>query len=71
MLNSGQTARLIYYSASVRQVSPGDHVLCAVTGARIPLNELKYWSAEHQEAYASAAAATERHKARLTQAQGQ
>ncbi len=27
---------------------------CAVTGRRIPLEDLKYWSAERQEAYADA-----------------
>jgi hypothetical protein len=32
----------------------GDYVLCAVTGERIPLGQLRYWSAERQEAYASA-----------------
>jgi len=31
-------------------------VLCAVTGAQIPLHELRYWSVERQEAYADAEA---------------
>ena len=30
---------------------PGQFVVCAVSGARIDLDELKYWSAEFQEAY--------------------
>jgi hypothetical protein len=34
-------------------LSSGDHVTCAVTQQVIPLGELKYWSAERQEAYAS------------------
>jgi hypothetical protein len=34
-------------------VKPGAFVRCAVTGAEIPLDELKYWSVERQEAYAS------------------
>lgn len=55
-----QPAKLIYYSGSFRMLSPGDHVVCAVTGARIPLGRLRYWSEEHQEAYASAEAATQR-----------
>ena len=29
---------------------PGQFVMCAVSGARIDLDELKYWSAEFQEA---------------------
>jgi hypothetical protein len=32
-------------------LKPGSHVLCAVTGKRIPLDMLRYWSAERQEAY--------------------
>jgi hypothetical protein len=35
-------------------------VLCAVTGEAIPLAELRYWSAERQEAYASCEIATRR-----------
>jgi hypothetical protein len=42
-----------------RVLSPGDHVVCAVTGARIALQDLRYWSVERQEAYASAAIASE------------
>jgi len=30
----------------------GNLVRCAVTDARIPLDELKYWSVDLQEAYA-------------------
>lgn len=40
-------------------VTPGDFVLCAVTGQPIPLEELTYWSVEAQEAYISAAEAVE------------
>jgi len=37
-----------------RVLSPGDHVICAVSGERIPLDHLRYWSVARQEAYASA-----------------
>ena len=37
-----------------RPLSAGDHVLCAVTGEAIPLDELRYWSVEKQEPYATA-----------------
>jgi hypothetical protein len=37
---------------------PGDHVLCAVSGTPIPLDELRYWSVARQEAYLSAVEAT-------------
>ncbi len=36
-------------------------MLCAITGQRIPLTELRYWSVEHQEAYIDAAAALKRY----------
>ena len=39
---------------------PGRFVTCAVTGARIPMEALRYWSAERQEAYASPLIAAER-----------
>jgi hypothetical protein len=32
-----------------------------VTGKEIPLDELRYWSVERQEAYADAAASLARH----------
>ena len=57
---AGRLARLHYLPGTFRQLSPGDHVLCAVTGAPIPLDMLRYWSADLQEAYASAEIATKR-----------
>ncbi len=36
---------------------PGRYVICAVTGMRIDIERLKYWSAERQEAYVNANAA--------------
>ena len=51
--NKGRAARLHYLAGTFRVLSPGDHVICAVTGAPIPLDELRYWSVERQEAYAS------------------
>lgn len=40
-------------------VRPGGFVRCAVTGAKIPLQALKYWNVDRQEAYVDAAAAIE------------
>ena len=54
MSNRDRPARLHYLSYSFRVLSPGDHVLCAVSGKRIPLDELRYWSIDRQEAYATA-----------------
>jgi hypothetical protein len=44
-------AVLHYGAADFDIVRPGRFVLCAVSGARIDLQDLKYWSAELQEAY--------------------
>jgi hypothetical protein len=38
-------------------------VRCAITGAEIPLEELRYWSVERQEAYASPETVLQRHAA--------
>lgn len=57
MSKTGRAARLHYLSSSFRVLTPGDHVVCAVTGQPIPLDALRYWSAERQEAYADAEAA--------------
>ncbi|MDP9138537.1 MAG: DUF2093 domain-containing protein, partial [Pseudomonadota bacterium] len=42
-------------------VVQGEFVRCAVSGAPIRLEELKYWSVPRQEAYASAELALRRH----------
>ncbi|PWE17697.1 DUF2093 domain-containing protein [Marinicauda salina] len=53
-------AHLEYGDADYLILKPGAYVTCAVTGERIPLNALRYWSAELQEAYRDADAATKR-----------
>ena len=52
----GSEALVRYNTPDFHVLSPGSYVVCAVTGERIPLDELKYWSVERQEAYADAAA---------------
>jgi hypothetical protein len=54
MSGSGAPARVRYLPGTFRVLSNGDHVICAITGARIPLHELKYWSVGRQEPYADA-----------------
>ena len=49
MSGNGRAARLHYLASTFRMLSDGDHVVCAVTGAKIPLHELRYWSVERQE----------------------
>ncbi len=59
LMKSGETAAtLVYGPNGFRIVRTGRFVPCAVTGEAIPLEELRYWSVERQEAYASAEIAT-------------
>lgn len=60
-LGEGRPARLQYLSGTYRVLQQGDHVTCAVTGARIPLPNLRYWSHELQEAYTSGETAAARY----------
>lgn len=60
MSSSSRPTRLQYMPNGFRQLSPGDHVLCAVTGEAIPLDVLRYWSVPLQEAYATCEIATNR-----------
>lgn len=50
-------AVLKYLDGSFEIVAAGEFVLCAVTGRRIPLGVLRYWSVDRQEPYADIAAA--------------
>ncbi len=56
MSGRGREAKIRYLAGTFRLLSDGDHVRCAETGVRIPLDELRYWSVERQQAYADAAA---------------
>ena len=60
MSAKGRAARLQYLPNGFRQLTAGDHVICAVTAAEIQLDHLRYWSVELQEAYASPDVATQR-----------
>lgn len=53
-------ATLHYGPNGFRVITAGQFVLCAVTGERIALEALRYWSVDRQEAYASADLATGR-----------
>lgn len=63
MSNNQKPARLHYLAGTFRILSSGDHVVCAVTGRPIALEELRYWSVERQEAYVSAEASLEASRA--------
>ena len=54
-------AEVKYLDGDFRVVRPGAFVRCAVTGLPIPLEELKYWSVDLQEAYVNPEAVLQRH----------
>jgi hypothetical protein len=60
MSSAERPAKVHYLPSSFRVLSPGSHVVCAVTAAAIPLDELRYWSVALQEAYISPEVATRR-----------
>jgi hypothetical protein len=53
-------AKLRFLDGDFEVLQPGAYVACAVTGTHIPLDALRYWSVDLQEAYASPAIATQR-----------
>ena len=54
-------AEVKYLDGDFRVVRPGAFVRCAVTSLPIPLEELRYWSVDLQEAYVSPEAVLQRH----------
>jgi len=46
-------AGIEYLEGEYRVLRPGSFVICAVTGLQIPLDALRYWSVDLQEAYVS------------------
>ena len=51
MLN--KLAKLKYLANNFEIIEDGDHVICAVSQKKIPLENLTYWNVEEQEAYFS------------------
>ncbi|MDB5570620.1 MAG: hypothetical protein JWN93_1803 [Hyphomicrobiales bacterium] len=44
-------AEVRYLDGDFRVLRPGSFVRCAVTGEPIPIEELRYWDVDSQEAY--------------------
>lgn len=59
MSHTDRPAKIHYLPNGFRVLSPGDHVACAVSGARIALEDLRYWDVATQRPFASAAVASE------------
>ncbi len=53
-------ATVHYGDGDYAVLKPGRHVICAVSGRKIPLEALRYWNAAVQEAYAGPAEALKR-----------
>ena len=60
MSSNDRPAMLSYGPNGFRVVTPGSYVVCAVSGEKVALEALRYWSVARQEAYASAEIATRR-----------
>ena len=59
---NGNKAKLKYNPSNFEILERGNYVVCAVSGKNIPLNQLKYWNVELQEAYFSAKEAQQRYE---------
>ena len=46
-------AKLKYLPNNFDIIEEGDHVICAVSGKKISLQNLNYWNVDEQEAYFS------------------
>jgi len=55
-------AKVEFLDGDFRILRPGAFVRCAVTGEPIPVDELRYWSVDRQEAYSSPAASMQRER---------
>ena len=46
-------AKIKYLPNNYQVIKDGDHVICAISGKKIPLDKLNYWNVDLQEAYFS------------------
>jgi hypothetical protein len=59
LMSANRAAKLHYMANGFRVLANGDHVLCAVSGQAIALEQLRYWSVARQEPYATPEIATQ------------
>ena len=50
---NGNKAKLKFHPNRSDIIEQGEYINCAVSGKKIPLKDLSYWSVELQEAYFS------------------
>ena len=53
-------AKIKYLPNNFQIIESGDYVICAISGKKIPLNQLNYWNVELQEPYYSFVEASEK-----------
>ena len=58
-------AKLKYLPNNFDIIEEGDHVICAVSGKKISLQNLNYWNVDEQEAYFSYVEATIKKETRI------
>ena len=46
-------AKIKYLPNNFQIIEDGDHVICAISGKKININNLTYWTVDTQEAYYS------------------
>jgi len=46
-------AKIKFLHNNFKVIQEGDYVICAISGKKIPLENLNYWNVEEQEAYFS------------------
>ena len=46
-------AKLKYFPNKFEILEQGDHVICSMSGKKIPIENLNYWNVDDQEAYYS------------------
>ena len=60
--SGSREAKIRYLDGDYQILTAGSHVICALTGEQIPLDELRYWSVARQEPYVDAAASLDADK---------
>ena len=53
LIMKNKLAKLEYLPNNFKIIEEGDHVICAISGKIIKLDELNYWNVELQEPYFS------------------
>ena len=52
-LKMEKLAKIKFLPNNFEVIKEGDHVICAVSGRKIPLHNLNYWNVDLQEPYFS------------------